>query len=55
MTCCPWSVKWKCASTGGYVLAVIPNPVLGLVYGIMRWVVAIVLLRYFWKEKQDCL
>jgi membrane protease YdiL (CAAX protease family) len=38
---------------GGYVTAVIPNPALGTVYGIVRWVVAIVLMRFFWKEKQN--
>jgi hypothetical protein len=37
---------------GGYLLAVIPNPAMGMVYGILRWVVAIVLIRFFWKEKQ---
>jgi membrane protease YdiL (CAAX protease family) len=37
---------------GGYILAVIPNPALGMAYGIVRWVVAIVLMRFFWKEKQ---
>ena len=35
---------------GGFILAVIPNPSMGLVYGVVRWVVAIVLLRHFWKE-----
>lgn len=37
---------------GGYILTVIPNPAMGLVYGVARWVVAIVLMRFFWKEKQ---
>jgi len=35
---------------GGYILAVIPNPSMGLVYGAVRWAVAIVLIRYFWKN-----
>ena len=37
---------------GGYVLAVIHNPMMGLVYGVTRWVVAVVLMRYFWKEPE---
>jgi len=37
---------------GGYLLAVIPNPMMGLVYGVIRWVVAIVLMRLFWKEPE---
>ena len=35
---------------GGYILAVIPNPTLGMAYGVVRWVVAIILVRHFWKE-----
>ena len=36
----------------GYVTSVFPNPALGTVYGIVRWVVAIVLVRFFWKEPE---
>jgi len=35
----------------GFILAVVPNPILGLVYGLVRWVVAIVIIRFFWNER----
>jgi hypothetical protein len=31
-------------------MAAIPNPALEAVYGFVRWAVAIVLMRFFWKE-----
>ncbi len=36
----------------GYITSVLPNPMLGLVYGVIRWIVAIVLLRFFWQVKK---
>lgn len=39
-------------AVGGYVLAAMPNPSMGMIYGVVRWVVAIVLIRYFWKEPE---
>ncbi len=33
-----------------YLQVILPNPALAMVYGIARWAVAIVLLRWFWKE-----
>jgi hypothetical protein len=45
------------ADSGKVSLHMKPNgashPALGSVYGIMRWMVAIVLLRFFWQEKRD--
>jgi membrane protease YdiL (CAAX protease family) len=35
---------------GGTILVILPNPALGMVYGFVRWIVAIVLMRFFWKE-----
>lgn len=37
---------------GGYVMLILPNPALGMVYGIVRWMIAIILLRFFWKNTQ---
>jgi uncharacterized protein len=39
-------------AVGGVMMALIPNPGLGMLYGIVRWVVAIALLRFFWQEKK---
>lgn len=38
---------------GGLILMVFPTPLMGLIYGIVRWVVAIILLRFFWKERVE--
>jgi uncharacterized protein len=40
-------------SLGGYIQAVLPNPVLGMAYGVVRWGVAIVLMRFFWREPSE--
>lgn len=36
-----------------YMQAVLPHPAIGMVAGIVRWVVAIVLLRFFWIEPSE--
>ena len=38
---------------GGYILVILPNPALGMVYGIVRWIIAIVLMRFFWTEARE--
>lgn len=37
-------------AVGSYIQVALPNPALGMVYGIVRWAVAIVLMRFFWKD-----
>ncbi len=35
---------------GGYLLAIMPNPSMGMVYAIIRWIVAIVFMVFFWVK-----
>jgi membrane protease YdiL (CAAX protease family) len=35
---------------GGYLLTVLPSPLMGTVYAIIRWLVAIVLMQFFWAK-----
>jgi len=38
---------------GGYILAATPNAALGMVYGVVRWVVAIMLIQRYWKPARE--
>lgn len=45
-----WLLHGGSNALGGYLMAVVPNPALGMLYGVIRWLVAIVLLKRFWRE-----
>jgi membrane protease YdiL (CAAX protease family) len=35
---------------GGYLLAILPSPAMGMVYAIIRWIIAIILMVFFWVK-----